>query len=278
MHTVNPRIFIIAETKLLMSGYELGLAHLGADGWRAKDAKSEAEELCEFAGRLCYKSFSVELNKNLTRTREGNREYLGNVLDQKHGSIFEHMSTSVLMLNVSRILTHEYVRHRAGKAYSQESMRFVRLDDIPIHIPNLTEEFATLINYRDEGGDSARELQGMFEEAVTEVTKLAELYISKFNVMLDDTRVPFAIKKKITSALRRMAPGGHATNILGTGTHRAWRHLIAQRTSRHAEAEIRAVFNDIAEQFWIRYPAVYQDMSREFVDGYYEYTFRNDKI
>ena len=40
-----------------------------------------------------------------------------------------------MLHNVSRVATHELVRHRAGVAVSQESLRFVRLDDLPFWFP-----------------------------------------------------------------------------------------------------------------------------------------------
>src|SRR3954453_21255676 len=53
------------------------------------------------------------------------REYLDNIKKQGHGSVLEHANYSLLLEGVSRSLTHELVRHRAGFAYSQLSQRYV---------------------------------------------------------------------------------------------------------------------------------------------------------
>src|SRR5207237_2922477 len=53
------------------------------------------------------------------------REYLENIKKQGHGSVLEHANYSLLVEGVSRSLTHELVRHRAGFAYSQLSQRYV---------------------------------------------------------------------------------------------------------------------------------------------------------
>src|SRR2546423_9488226 len=53
------------------------------------------------------------------------REYLENIKKQGHGSVLEHANYSLLLEGVSRSLTHELVRHRAGFAYSQLSQRYV---------------------------------------------------------------------------------------------------------------------------------------------------------
>lgn len=279
MQQVQPRVFVVAETTINRSTMELMLQHLGADGWHP-DATNDGEELVEVGGRLCYKSFSTDLNKNLTRIREGNKDYLNNILKQKHGSVLEHSSSTVVMLNVSRILTHELVRHRAGMAFSQESMRFVRLDDIPVMIPDLTHEFTELLEILpDKDPDDARELQGTFIEDFKDIIAKSEKAITFYSQLLDHPLVPFSLKKHITSALRRMAPGGHATNIMATGNHRSWRHMIEMRTAEGAEEEIRLVFGMIAREFNMRYPHLYQDMKASSgEDGLTHYYFDNPKV
>src|SRR6188472_551562 len=79
---------------------------------------SDGERLAEFAGRLCYMS-----QKN--PASRATREYLENIKKQDHGSVLEHATYSLLLEGVSRSLTHELVRHRAGFAYSQLSQRYV---------------------------------------------------------------------------------------------------------------------------------------------------------
>src|SRR5256885_15008610 len=63
------------------------------------------------------------------------REYLDNIKKQGHGSVLEHASYSVLLEGVSRSLTHELVRHRAGFAYSQLSQRYVDESEANFVIP-----------------------------------------------------------------------------------------------------------------------------------------------
>src|SRR5947207_9205261 len=79
---------------------------------------TDGERLAEFAGRLCY------MSQHNPAKRE-TREYLENIKRQGHGSVLEHATYSLLVEGVSRSLTHELVRHRAGFAYSQLSQRYV---------------------------------------------------------------------------------------------------------------------------------------------------------
>src|ERR1700741_1525296 len=79
---------------------------------------TDGERLAEFAGRLCYMSQKNPANRTTS-------EYLENIKKQAHGSVLEHANYSLLLEGVSRSLTHELVRHRAGFAYSQLSQRYV---------------------------------------------------------------------------------------------------------------------------------------------------------
>ena len=86
------------------------------------------ERLAEFAGRLCYMSQRNPADRST-------REYLENIKKQGHGSVLEHANYSLLLEGVSRSLTHELVRHRAGFAYSQVSPRYVDERDAQFVMP-----------------------------------------------------------------------------------------------------------------------------------------------
>ena len=90
-------------------------AHLPVS-WRGES--SAGERLAEFAGRLCYMSQHNPANRTTA-------EYLGNILKQGHGSVFEHAVYVLLVEGISRSCSHELVRHRAGFGYSQLSQRYV---------------------------------------------------------------------------------------------------------------------------------------------------------
>lgn len=259
MHVVIPKAFIMAETQCL-DGIREFLDAVGAGEWQCPIPASDGELLVEIAGRTCYKSFGTDLNKNLTRVRDDHHEYIGNILKTKHGSVLEHASTTVGLVNVSRILTHELVRHRAGCAYSQESMRFVRLEDVGMYIPECIKDDETAV--------------ALFKSASVN----AEISYEALTEHLITSDMPFSKKKEITSAIRRIAPSGHSTNIVITANHRAWRHLIELRTAAGAEEEIRVVFHDIACQFATKYPAFYQDMLFDPGEFNVPVSFKNEKI
>ena len=134
MKSVEPKVFLVGETRIVTPGLQAYLEHVGAPEWQS-DAPSDSELLCEVMGRLCYRSFKPGMNPNVTRVREGNAPYLANIVQVGHGSVLEHGAVNFIFADVSRVVTHELVRHRAGTAISQESLRFVRLDALSAYVP-----------------------------------------------------------------------------------------------------------------------------------------------
>ena len=145
----QPRAIFLAESKLDEDGECEFLTEIGAhvvdpDGmgdtenvelWET-DAPSDGERLTEHAGRMCYRSHNIGLNANITNVRKGNKRYMDNILASGHGSVLEHASVTFAFIGVSRVFTHELVRHRAGHAFSQESLRFVRLTELQAYFPD----------------------------------------------------------------------------------------------------------------------------------------------
>lgn len=249
MEFVEPKVFLIGETRVVEEGLQAYLQHVGTPQW-STDALSDSERLCEVYGRLCYRSFEPGLNPNVTRVRKGNANYLGHVLEVGHGSVIEHAVLNFVFADVSRVFTHELVRHRAGTAISQESLRFVRLDRLSAYVPSHIKE--------DEKG---LEVFGRTLEHLESVQReLAETYA------IEDEK-KFDRKKKLTSAFRRVAPEGLATTIGWSCNFRALRHVIEMRTAPDAEEELRFVFGKVYEAVKDRYTSLMGDYEVEVVEG-----------
>lgn len=149
--------------------------------------------------------------------------------------------------------THELVRHRAGSAFSQESLRFVRLDEIPFRIPEVMEPLR--------------------DKIVNIVETLEEFQISAAEHFdLDGEGLPFHVKKEVTSAMRRLAPEGVSTVIFWTANVRTLRHTIQMRTHPSAEEELRTVFNRIGEIMVEEAPLLFGDFVVE--DGAWTTEYR----
>lgn len=293
MKFVTPQVYCVAETAMDHRGLQAYLSEIGVDDWDT-NAESDGEMLAEVAGRLCYKSFAPGLNPNVTKVRQGNKPYLANIIAQQHGNVLEHASVSFIFTGVSRVFTHELVRHRVGATPSQESLRYVRLDQLVAYYPEVgfgaevlgqlfdsypNDRQASLIvkcGSRDEWVlDTADKLRAGFRR----VFEMAENMQESMTELLGlEACGSFPLKKLITSAMRRLAPEGLGTAILWTMNLRAARDIIARRTSRHAEEEIRLVFAQVTKQMAVKYPAIFQDATWETVHGIGEVTFATTRV
>jgi thymidylate synthase (FAD) len=251
MRETAPSVYLIARPSIDLGAMRGYLEDVGGVSWLERRideqedgrAPNAAETLIEFAGRVCYRSWEPGLNRNVSRIRHDQREYLRNLLSSLHGSVLEHASYTFAFRNVSRVFTHELVRHRAGSAFSQESLRYVRITDIGFRVPEA--------------------LEPVRDQVVTLVEALEEFQRSAADVLgLDEEGVPFAVKKEVTSALRRLAPIGLSTDIVWTANVRTLRHVIEMRTAPGAEEELRLVFGVVAELMCAEAPGLFQDFIR----------------
>lgn len=252
---VTPKSYIIAETTISDFGIADMLKELGASNWSPYQGGA-AESLTACAAKLCYRSFNTDVNLNLERVREDQQEVIANILRQKHGSVLEHATVSVAFLNVSRVFTHELVRHRIG-GISQESMRYVRLDELPYWVPPSVD--------KDLHPDNAEHVRDMMGDAFAEAEKLIRDLGERIQLEKKGKTLGFSWKKQWTSFLRRFIPHGVATNIIFTTNHRQWRHIFTMRGSAGAEEEMQFVMLPLFRTFKEQYPGLYQDM--EIEDG-----------
>jgi thymidylate synthase (FAD) len=179
---------------------------------------TDGERLAEFAGRLCY------MSQHNPAKRE-TREYLENIKKQGHGSVLEHANYTILLEGVSRSLTHELVRHRAGFAYSQLSQRYV--DE---SVANFVVPPAIL---GDEGLEATWRSQ--MEGAQAAYVQLVAQLMERYGWIADKVHR----RKMAREASRAVLPNATETKIVVTGNARAWRTMLELRSSEGAELEIR---------------------------------------
>jgi len=261
MRLIEPRVFLVGETQIVQEGLDAYLHHIGIPDW-VSDAPTDPEKVIEVMGRLCYRSFAPGMNKNVTKIREHNDEYLANIVNVRHGSVIEHPVVNFIFADVSRVFTHELVRHRAGTAISQESLRFVRLTDLGFWPPLVIREHPEVMEIMFDAVKHLEVLQ----------VKMAEV------LDLDNPQKKFKDKKKLTSAMRRIAPEGLATTIGWSANLRAIRHVLEMRTDPGAEEEIRFVFGKVGEIMVKRYPNLFGDYEVEEVEGMPWYKTSNRKV
>ena len=199
---------------------------------------TDGERLSEFAGRLCYMS-----QKN--PASRPTREYLENIKKQGHGSVLEHANYSLLLEGVSRSLTHELVRHRAGFAYSQLSQRYVDESEANFVMP------PAII------GDEVLEAswREQMDAAQKSYVALVESLMERYAWVGDKIHR----RKMAREAARGVLPNSTETKIVVTGNARAWRTMLELRSSEGAELEIRRCAIEIVRILQSEAPGFFSD-------------------
>jgi thymidylate synthase ThyX len=104
----EPTVYLVGRQTVSGEEIDRFLADHGV-AWKT-DTEVAGEYLVETAGRVCYMSFAKP-------RPGGNATYIHHLLEVGHGSVLEHAAWNLIFTGVSRSLTHELVRHRAGWAY-----------------------------------------------------------------------------------------------------------------------------------------------------------------
>jgi thymidylate synthase (FAD) len=212
----EPRVYLLGRQTVSDQELDHFLEDHGVT-W-ATDTEVAGEQLVETAGRVCYMSFAKP-------RPGGNSAYVKHLLEVGHGSVLEHACWNLLFTGISRSLTHELVRHRAGWGYSQLSQRYV------------DESVAEYVEPDVIADDP--ELHTLWLESIARThqayVELAEKLQERFRDEPDRT-----LRRKLArQAARSVLPNATETKIFATANARALRHFIEMRGSRHAETEIR---------------------------------------
>jgi len=252
----EPAVYLIGRQVVDSATLERFLSDHGVS-WQT-DTEVAGEHLTEVAGRLCYMSFA--------RPRPGgNKAYLDHILEVGHGSVLEHAVWNFLFTGVSRSLTHELVRHRAGWAYSMLSQRYV------------DESVAEYVEPDCIALDP--ELHALWLEAVAHAhqayVKLVEKLAERYRDEPDRT-----LRRKLArQAARSVLPNATETKIFVSANARALRHFIEMRASRHADVEIRKLAVKVLEVMKAEAPHLFADYQLVALpDGTFEATTPHRKV
>lgn len=231
------------------------LENIVKGGVRVTPEQSDAELMAELAGRFCYNSFM----KGRT-----SQDYLQNVIEMQHGSVLEHVTFNMIIEGVSRSLSHELIRHRAGFSPSQESQRYVDAKDIRFVVPPL------LIH--QTGGDRNHPRIAAFEDRceralsayVDEQAAYMDAFEAEHQASTDvpgemDVKTRTLLKKRANEAARSVLPNAAETRLMWTGNLRSLRHLFELRGETFADLEIRRLACAMADKIIDRAPYTFYD-------------------
>jgi thymidylate synthase (FAD) len=263
----NPSVYIVGRQTVDDAELDRFLSDHGVS-WES-DSEVAGEVLTETAGRVCYMSFAKP-------RPGGNAAYLHHIKEVGHGSVLEHAVWNILITGVSRSLTHELVRHRAGFGFSQLSQRYV------------DESVAEYVEPDIIANDP--ELHAIWLDAVTHAHAAYIALADKLNEKLADAATATAAmlppnpdrttrRKAARQAARSVLPNACETKIFVTGNARALRHFLEMRGSSHAEPEIRKLSCAILDALQKDSPNLFGDYKKvPLPDGTFEIVTEFKKV
>jgi thymidylate synthase (FAD) len=262
---LEPEVYVVSRPSAQPAEVNSFLQKRGLERWESTASRS-GDFLVEAGGRLCYMSFEKP-------RPGGNQAYLKHIKEAGHGSVLEHPNYTFLFAGISRSLSHELVRHRAGWAYSQLSQRYVDSSAVAFVVPPAMYKYRQdYLRQLQEGGHVQPAGDGGVYKGwlghrsanLVEYSTLTELLMADAPAEL-----PAAEKRKwARSAARSCLPNCTETFVMATANTRAVRHFVETRASRHAEAEIRALAMEVLDVMRREAPEVFSDyVDVELPDG-----------
>ena len=209
----------------------------------------DGEQTIAQAGKLCYSQVGVdEIGKK--QDSKSIAKYVKMLADLGHLSPLEHVSFTFAVEGVSRVLTHQLVRHRLA-SYSQQSQRYVKLDQFEYIIPKEIE--------KDERAkeifiDHMKASQKAYDDLVD------ILFENHYSRLLEEgydekKAKKSAIKKSIEDA-RYTFPNACETKIVFTMNARTLLHFFKMRSCLRAQEEIR----NLSDQMLILVKDIYPNL------------------
>jgi thymidylate synthase (FAD) len=170
------------------------------------------ERVVAMAARLCYSPIGAE-ELSETMSEEQIKKLVTKIVSLGHASTLEHASFTFAIEGISRVLTHQLVRHRIA-SYSQQSQRYVSEHDFEYIMPPAIAE--------------RPEAKAKFEQLMQDI-RTAYDDLSAMGVPKEDARYVLA--------------NATETKIVATFNARSLQHFFELRCCNRAQWEIRAMAN-----------------------------------
>ena len=177
----------------------------------------DPERQIALAARLCYSPTGLdELQENIETTDIC--QFIDKIMSLGHHSVLEHASFTFGVEGISRVTSHQLVRHRVA-SYSQQSQRYVS------HV----ERFDAVLPPSIASNDEARRI---FDFTV-DVLHQAYKQLVEMGVQPEDARY--------------LLPNATETKIIMTMNARELLHFFKLRCCNRAQWEIRAMADGMLE-------------------------------
>lgn len=237
----------------------------------------EPDKLVAAAARLCYSSDDIQsIMENFTQEKID--KFVSVLSDIGHESPFEHVTFTFGIEGVSRVFTHQLVRHRIA-SFSQKSQRYVTEGQFDYVVPPSVEENSMADVYAAMMEDAQKSYNVVF---ATLLKQKCKKYLKDNNIeiivpehKLDQTGFVKANFKKEYSKFEKQAaedarfvlPNACETKIIVTMNARSLWNFFAHRCCNRAQWEIRYIAKIMLSQCREVAPTLFKNAGAHCVSG-----------
>lgn len=220
----------------------------------------DGEKLIASAAKLCYSPVGIdEIEKNLDE--ENVESFLSLLMDLNHESPIEHVNFTFGVEGVSRTLSHQLVRHRIA-SYSQQSQRYVKLEQFDYIIPPAIEENKKT---KEIFLQAMREDQSHYNEIV-EILQ-SEYYKKYIDDKISEKQARSKSEKRAIEDARYLFPNACETKLVFTMNTRSLLNFLRLRTCNRAQWEIREMAILMLKELKKIYPILFKNAGPGCING-----------
>ena len=195
------------------------------------------------ACRQCYSpEFAGDIFQS-SSNQDKISEFVKKVFSSGHESPLEHVKFTFAVEGISRVCTHQLVRHRIA-SFSQQSQRYVREEKFDYIMPPA---------FKDNP-----ELKNIFEEAMSKIQQ-------SYNKIQAYFKGEGKSAESINQDARFLLPGACETKIVVTMNARELVHFFKIRLCMRAQWEIRALAHNMLDLCRRELPAVFEEVDAKCV-------------
>ena len=169
----------------------------------------EPEKTVAMSARLCYSPVGAAQLEE-TMSDEQAAKLVRKLVEMGHFSTLEHVTFTFAIEGVSRVLTHQLVRHRIA-SYSQQSQRYVKEHNFETIMPPAIAARA--------------EAKAKFEQLMADIQTMYNEFTDEFGIPAEDARY--------------VLPNAAETKIVATFNVRSLMNFFSLRCCNRAQWEIR---------------------------------------
>jgi thymidylate synthase (FAD) len=190
----------------------------------------DSENIYNKIGLACYICTHSNIDNFKNLSNQEIKNLVKRVISKGHLSVLRHCNFTFEIQNCSRVLTHQLVRHQAGFSFSQQSLRYTKIDsensDFYV-IPETIKKSCFLSNYKS----LLREIQSLYLDMIDD------------GIEAEDARY--------------ILPIGVKTNILFSANGESLYNFFKSRCCMRAQLEIRSMAKQIQKLMEEKFPYIF---------------------